>query len=263
MDACRFFWRWPANNHKTQGKQAEDEGVFLWFGDDLAVDDDPHRAIGSPRKSRDTSPIIEGSRIKVSNRFVDQARSLPRRSLSAAVKQVGRLIANSQTIPITRRLLTHKQAGNGSAASAGDGDGGRVGGAGGKKVCQRAARNSLCNRFAVFGVVGTGKQGRQSQQLVTGAVDVVEVAIVTINESGVSIVIVSATSNAGGAPMGCSATAGENPEGLVGVVLAGIDMDEQLRLGLLQRNKRRKRREDEGRYKATFIAPLARLPACR
>ena len=34
-----------------------------------------------------------------------------------------------------------------------------------------------------------------------------------------------------------------------GVVLAGIDIDEQLRLGLLQRNKRRKRRNDEGATK--------------
>ena len=39
----------------------------------------------------------------------------------------------------------------------------------------------------------------------------------------------------------------KNPEGLAGgIVLAGIDMDEQLRLALLEGNKR-KRRDEQGR----------------
>ena len=46
----------------------------------------------------------------------------------------------------------------------------------------------------------------------------------------------------------CSGGAAKNPEGLVGgVVLARIDMDEQLRLALLQRNKRGKRGDEQRR----------------
>ena len=54
----------------------------------------------------------------------------------------------------------------------------------------------------------------------------------------------------------CSGGDAKNPEGLVsGVVLAGIDMDEQLRLGLFPRNQR-KRGDEQRRYKATIIGPL-------
>lgn len=40
----------------------------------------------------------------------------------------------------------------------------------------------------------------------------------------------------------------KNPEGLVGgIVLAGIEMDDQLRLALFDRNKRRESRDNERR----------------
>ena len=172
--------------------------------------------------------IIEGSRKEVANRFVNQARSHPRKSLPIAIKQVGRLVANAQTIPRAIRILAHKQAGNSSGASAGDGDGGRVGGAGGKgDVGLAAAGNSGIHRSDVF-VVGAGKQGRKSRQLVVGTVGVVQVAR---KGKRVSPVKISAASDAGGAAVVGRAAAAKHPEGLVGwVILAGIDMNEQLRV---------------------------------
>ena len=80
---------------KTEGKQAENEGVFLWFGDDLVVDGDPNHVITRPKIGETVSPTIESSHIKISDGFVDQARAHPRRSLSAPIKQVGRLNANA------------------------------------------------------------------------------------------------------------------------------------------------------------------------
>ncbi len=152
--------------YKTQRKQAEDEGVFLRFGDDLAVDNNPHRAVRRSRKSRNSSPIIESSRIEVADGFVDHARALPRRSLPVPIKQVGRLNANAPTIPMKIRSLIHKQAGNGSGASACDGDGRRIGGVGGKSdVGFAAAGNSGIHRSDVFGV-GAGKEGREINGLI-------------------------------------------------------------------------------------------------
>ena len=109
-----------AEKDEGEGKQAKDKRVFFGFGDDLAVDNNPHRA-----KSGGTTPTIEGSRKEVADGFVDQACSHPRRSLPVAIKQVGRLVANAQTIEIEqgrvyklrRRILAHKHAGNGSGAS--------------------------------------------------------------------------------------------------------------------------------------------------
>ena len=55
----------------------------------------------------------------------------------------------------------------------------------------------------------------------------------------------------------CSGGAAKNPEGFASwVVLARIDMDEQLRLGLFPRNQR-KRGDEQRRYKATIKGPLA------
>ena len=155
------------------------------------------------------------------------------------------MIANSPTIPTAKRILIHKQAGNGSAASAGDGDSRRVRGAGGKSdVGSAAARNSGSHRSDVFGV-GAGKQGRKRQQLVVGAVGIVEVAVVATRrkDTRVSGVVVSATSDAGSGLVASSAAAAKHPESLVGgVVLAGIDVDDQLGLGFLLPRSQRKRR---------------------
>ena len=47
-----FVLHSPAmEENKTKCKQAEDEGVFLWFGDDLAVDDEAYGPTLSAAKS--------------------------------------------------------------------------------------------------------------------------------------------------------------------------------------------------------------------
>ena len=67
--------------------------------------------------------------------------------------------------------------GNGSVG-AGEGDGGRVGGAGIEGgVGFAAAGNSGIDRSDVFGV-GAGKQGREGKYLAVGVVGVVKVAVV-------------------------------------------------------------------------------------
>ena len=66
--------------------------------------------------------------------------------------------------------------GNGSVAAA-DGDGRRVGGAGGKgDVGLASARNSGGYGLDVFGV-GTGKQGRKRKQLAVSAVGIEKVVV--------------------------------------------------------------------------------------
>ena len=118
-----------------------------------------------------------------------------------------------------------EKVGNGSAAAA-DGYGGRVGGIGGKgDVGSAAAGNSLSYRIDVFGV-GAGKQGGQRDVDVVGLVGVIKVAVAGKSPS-VSILV----GGSGGSefPWRVStrveAVAAENPEGLVGVILAGIDVD--------------------------------------
>ena len=75
--------------NKTQGKEGEDEGVFFRFRDEGAVDDDPHRAVRLRRKpgfpTASTPPIIQGSRIEVANRFVQDAGAYPSRRLPAGI----------------------------------------------------------------------------------------------------------------------------------------------------------------------------------
>ena len=111
--AAFLLLQMAAENDKAQRKQTEDEGVFLWFGDDLAVDDNPHRVVPR-RKSAGAASIFmisEGSRKEVANRFVNQARSHPRNSLSAPIKQVGRLDANAQNHPeCLETTYTHSRA---------------------------------------------------------------------------------------------------------------------------------------------------------
>ena len=62
-----------AEEGKARRKPAEDEGVFFRFGDDPAVDDNPHRAIGILRKIGDGVYIAikEGFRKEVANGLVD------------------------------------------------------------------------------------------------------------------------------------------------------------------------------------------------
>ena len=76
--------------NEGDGKQTEDEGVFLGFGDDLAVDDDPNRAIGLRRKTRSSRrrTIIESSRMEVADGFVEDAGAHPSRRIPAGIGQI-------------------------------------------------------------------------------------------------------------------------------------------------------------------------------
>ena len=126
-----------------------------------------------------------------------------------------------------------------NGASAADAaDGGRVGGAGGKgDIGFASARNSGIHRGDVFGV-RTRKQRRKLEDLVTGLVGIEDVAVVAVNLPRVLIVEAGGRGvsdlGAGGAGSG---GAGEYPKSLVGFVLAGIDIDDQLRLALFDGNK--------------------------
>ena len=128
--------------------------------------------------------------------------------------------------------------GDGSVAAA-DGDGGRVGGAGGKgDVGFAAAGNSGIHRGDVFGV-GTRKQGRELEDLVAGLVGVEDVAVIVVHLPRVLIVEVASTGVSDlGAGRAGSGGAAKNPKSLVGFVLAGIDTEDQLRLALLPRKER-------------------------
>ena len=126
--------------NEGQGKEAEDEGVFFWFGDDLGVDSDLYRAAGICRKIS-TRVIIVGSRKEIPNRFIQNAGAHPSRSLPAGIGQN----ASGDTNPhlVKSGIIVQEKMGNGSAATA-DGNGRRVGGIGGKSdVGSAASRNSL------------------------------------------------------------------------------------------------------------------------
>ncbi len=215
--------RYAAGNHKTEGKEAEDEGIFLRFGDDLAVDDNPHRAAGIRRKCRLKCGIIEGSRKEIADRFVQNAGTHPSRRIPAGIGQSAPRNTNPKAILIT--AISHPKVGNGSA-TAGNSDGRRVGGAGGKDLRSSPSRNSLLNGLDVYRVGGAGKQGRERDGLVGRRVGVENVAVANPRVANREI--------AGGSDCtitACSGRAAKNPEGLAGrVVLARINMDEQLRV---------------------------------
>ena len=77
--------------------------------------------------------------------------------------------------------------------------------------------------------VGAGKQGRKLKVGISGLVGVVDVAVVSANFPSV---ISMATSGSSNSAAECGACAAKNPEGVrCGVILAGIDVNYQLRLG--------------------------------
>lgn len=131
--------------------------------------------------------------------------------------------------------------GNGSAAAS-DGDRRRVGGVGGKDVRSASARDSLSYRIDVSRVVGTGKQGRRREVNVVGFVGVVNVSLIVVCEivlpPELKRVPISETIIVGvcGGPYVTVGARGRgstnNPEGLVGVVLA-----------LFQGNKKKRKRQ--------------------
>ncbi len=145
---------------KAQRKEGEDEGVFLRFGDDLAVDDKPHRAVGSRRKIRisHSRTIIESSRKEIADGFVDNARPHPSGRIPAGIRQTASRDPNPHIISIGS--IIQEEVGNGSAAAA-DEDPQSVGGAGGKgDVGFAASGNSRQPRVPVCSI-GAGKQGRK------------------------------------------------------------------------------------------------------
>ena len=240
-----FLEKSPLNNHKDQGKQAEEEGIFFGFGNDLAIDDHPHRAVGVRRKPRTiwgAHFIIEGSRMEVADGFVQNARTYPSGRIPGGIGQIAPRDANPKLIWAIIRIQV--KMGNGSVAAS-DGDCGRVGGAGEKSdVGFATAWNSGSHRSDVFGV-GAGKQRRKRGDDVVDLVWVIDVEKVAaimggrkfprIPNSG-TIRIRSARSDGTGILR--SGAAGENPEGLVGgAVLAGIDVDVKLGLALFQRGQ--------------------------
>ena len=159
---------------EDQGEEAEDEGVFLRFGDDLAVDSNLYRALCICRKISSRG-IIVGSRKEVADGFVDQAGARPSRSLPVGKGQIAPRDANPHLVK--SGIILHKKVGNGSIAAA-DGNGRRVGGAGGKgDVGLAAARNSGSHRSDVFGI-GTGKQGRKLKVGIARFVGVVDVSAI-------------------------------------------------------------------------------------
>ena len=59
------------NEDKGERKQAQHQRVFLRLGDNLAVDDDAHRANAIPRKKGSVRPVVKGSHKKIANGFAD------------------------------------------------------------------------------------------------------------------------------------------------------------------------------------------------
>ena len=172
-----LFWPIAAKDDKAEGKQAEDKGVFLWFRDDLAVDGDLYGASAVRRKigmqGSHSPSMIESSRKEVANGFVDNASTRPSRRRSAGIGQSASGDTNSHVV--RNAVIVKKEIGNGSVAAA-DGDGGGVGGAGGKSdVGSATARNSGSHRSNVVGV-GTGKQRRKLKVGIAGLVGVENVA---------------------------------------------------------------------------------------
>ncbi len=210
--------------HKTERKQAEDKSVFLGFGDDVAVDPHGHSTAGKVGVQR--IPVVDILDVKISNRLVQQTRSRPRRRLSRIIAIV-ESAAHPNADVIGESHIVHKHPSNRSADGRGaHGDGGGVGGTGGKgDVGSAATGNSLSYGVDVDGV-SAGKQGREGDSLVGRRVGLVNVAggLPAINAR-----IAARSAESAGA---CDAgAAGEDPKSLVGAILAGIDIEDQLRLG--------------------------------
>lgn len=75
---------------KVQSKQAEEEGVFFRFEDDLAVDGDLHAAARRKKVSR----TIVGSRKEIDDGFIVQAGARPSRRLIGGIGQTASRDAN-------------------------------------------------------------------------------------------------------------------------------------------------------------------------
>ena len=187
-----------AEKDEGERKQAEDKGVFFRFRDDLTVDDNPHR-------------------------------TYPSRRISARIGQIASRDANPHIISIGS-IIIHEKMENGSVAAA-DSDGRRVRGAGGKSdVGSASARNSGSYRSDVIGI-RAGKQGRELEVGIAGFVGVENVSVIGRPEFPSVSIVANGSAYSDVTGVICGRRTAKNPEGLVGgVVLAGIDVDEQLRI---------------------------------
>ena len=83
-----------AKNDEGQREQAKHKRVFFRFGDDLAVNDNPHRAVRLRRKPGSKKSVIVGSRKEVADGFVDDAGANPSRRIPAGIRQTAPRNAN-------------------------------------------------------------------------------------------------------------------------------------------------------------------------
>ena len=161
--------------------------------------------------------------------FINNPRPRPRRRLPTK-KPIVEVAVDPKANFINDIRIVHEHPINRSVdGRRADGDGRRVRGVGGKGDVRSApAGNPLPYRVDVDGV-GAGKEGRERDLRVGRRVGVVNVA-------GALPTIGGAVRSGGSAQSGARGDGGaaaKNPDAVGGGILAGIDVDDQLRLTLL------------------------------
>ena len=200
------------------------------------------------------SSTIVSSRKEVADGFAEDAGARPSGRIPGGIRQSAPGNPNPHIISIG--IIIQEEVGNGSVATA-DGDGGRVGGVVGKR--RPRAPNSRRSGFHRLDVasIGSGKQREKLKERIAGRVHDEHVSAIR----GIGVDIIprvlqkERVASACGSDVNAASRGGraaKNPEGLVGVVvMAGEDVQIQLRLPLLHSNPRQ-RRGHQSRYKATI-----------
>ncbi len=128
---------------KTEGKQAEDKGVFFWFGDDGAVHPNAQAVIlgiVGPTSQHSVAGAVAGvgvlrgkrGQVKVANGLGHGRRPNPVDiGLPRAVVQVAAAHSRPDVVPTGAGDIVEKHIGDGAAAAAGEGEGGDVSSGGG------------------------------------------------------------------------------------------------------------------------------------
>ena len=250
-----------AENDEAEGKEGEDEGVFLWLRDGRAMDADAQALIflmcgptlqhSVPRPIAGVSVLWSGSeevgQVKVSNRLVGHYRrpNPVHIRLARAVLKVTATHSRPDVIPTGVLDIVQMHSGDGAAAHPGEGQRRHIGGAAGNgDVVEGVGGSQLdglpqtrAQRLQVPRRIG-GRSREQRGQVVIGgrrernwilqkgAGRFVRVAPVIV-AAGADVREDICNGHAG------ARRAAENPEGSVGVVLAREDVDVQLRLGLV------------------------------
>ena len=242
-----FLLEVAAKKHKAQRKQAEDQSVFLGFGDDGTVNSETESVGRTREKSAGLGrrrQAAEGSGSEVADGLFQQAGAPPphRFRRRPAVSEGS---ADAGADSVGGRVQKHMRDGLGVGA---DAKRGGVGGGGGKGLRSSAAGNSSSDGIIVFGIVGAGGgggEGSQSEDGVAGRVDVgkgrggepggvlIIVGVAGRSSDGTFRVVGAAKENEFCIGNGGAA---KNPESVRGgVVLAGIDINVNLRLALVKR----------------------------